>query len=98
MPTVRDKLDRIADERFVGRADLCAWLEDQVGADLPASNVCYIHGPGGVGKTTLLKRFGRIAASRSVASAYVDCRRCDAGIGSFIELVIDELGDGAARY
>jgi hypothetical protein len=60
-------------ERFVGRAPELAFF-DSLLVDDPPANVVLVHGPGGIGKSTLLREVGRRAASRGRSPRLVDAR------------------------
>jgi hypothetical protein len=67
---------RVADrdrDRFVGRAAELAFLERCLGEDPPAS-VVLVHGPGGIGKSTLLRELGRRATSAGRPTFVVEGR------------------------
>ncbi|WP_242041039.1 ATP-binding protein [Leptolyngbya sp. FACHB-261] len=74
-------------QRFVGRA-----LERQlfqsalVAAELPF-HVLHVFGPGGVGKTTLLREFVRLCEQAQVPAFYVDARNLEASPDSFLKAV-----------
>ena len=59
--------------RFVGRAQELERLEALLGDDPPVS-VVLLHGPGGVGKSALLREFGRRAAQRGATPIAVEAR------------------------
>src|ERR1700712_5294582 len=50
-------------QRFVGRAHELAFF-DELLVDDPPANVVLVHGPGGIGKSTLLREIGRRARTR----------------------------------
>lgn len=65
LPAGRTLAARAADRdrhRFVGRADELAFLESCLGDDPPAS-VVLVCGPGGIGKSTLLRELARRASA-----------------------------------
>jgi hypothetical protein len=57
-----DRLELARRGRFVGRAAELALFRAALKAAEPPYAVLYIHGPGGIGKTTLLREYARIAA------------------------------------
>ena len=63
MATLADRLAARDAERFVGREKELAFFEDLLVED-PAANVVLVHGPGGIGKSTLLREVARRAAGR----------------------------------
>ncbi len=60
-------------ERFVGRDAELALLQSCLEDDPPA-NVVLVHGPGGIGKSALLREFARRAESRGVDTFLVEGR------------------------
>jgi hypothetical protein len=60
-------------ERFVGRAAELAFFDSLLVDDPPAS-VVLVHGPGGIGKSTLLREVGRRAEARGRSPRLVDAR------------------------
>src|SRR3954465_11392982 len=59
--------------RFVGRTAELAFFDSLLVDDPPAS-VVLVHGPGGIGKSTLLREVGRRAAARGRSPRLVDAR------------------------
>lgn len=74
MSRLRERLQARAAERFVGREAELVLFDDSLAADQPPVSVFVVHGPGGVGKTTLLERVRAMAATRGVDSLRVDAR------------------------
>jgi tetratricopeptide (TPR) repeat protein len=66
--------DRRREKMFVGRADQLRTFEENLTADEPNYMVLAVTGEGGVGKSTLLNEFERIARESNVA---VIVARCD---------------------
>ena len=81
MPAPRTLASRIArreNAAFVGRARELLIAETLFGPDAPAS-VLLVHGPGGIGKSVLLReirRRGARRAGRRSRSTRATCRRC----------------------
>lgn len=76
-------------ERFTGRARELALLDRVLGDDPPAT-VALIHGPGGVGKSTLLREVIRRAEHRGYRTVIVDGREGAPGSGG-LDLGIEAL-------
>jgi hypothetical protein len=81
LPPPADQQPRIADRlaaawrgRFVGRQAELALFREALLADEPPFVVLHLHGPGGVGKTTLLREFARIAAECGRTTVRLDGR------------------------
>src|SRR3954468_77842 len=71
-----DHLARTDADRFVGRAAEVARLENLL-ADEPARRIVWLHGPGGIGKSTLLRELARRAAERRLEIVSLDARDMD---------------------
>jgi hypothetical protein len=68
----KEKRERVNKKNFIGRADdLTAFRASLINPD-PDEMIFSISGQGGVGKTTLLKEFDRIAKEQEMVAAYVD--------------------------
>jgi hypothetical protein len=69
-----DRLTAARRRSFVGREPEIELFRTAIAsAELPFQ-VLYVHGPGGVGKTSLLREFGQCCADEGLAYAYVDGR------------------------
>ena len=71
--TLGERLASRDRQRFVGRASDLAFF-DSLLVDDPPSSVVLVHGPGGIGKSTLLREVGRRAESRGRSPRLVDAR------------------------
>lgn len=72
--------DRLQDTRrrlFVGRSAELALFAEAVAAETLPYFLFYVHGPGGIGKTTLLQAFLRHCAEQGVPAWYLDARLLD---------------------
>ncbi|MFN2506069.1 MAG: hypothetical protein ABR540_17915 [Acidimicrobiales bacterium] len=59
--TVADVLATRRRRRFVGRSNEVEWFRTALEASDPPFSVLYLHGPGGIGKKTLLEILGDTA-------------------------------------
>src|SRR5262245_35733897 len=57
-----------------------------------APSLCYLHGPGGVGKTTLLHAWMASARKARFAVGFVDARRCEPTPDSLTRALAEALG------
>ena len=73
MATLADRLAARDAERFVGRERELAFFDDLL-VDDPAVNVVLVHGPGGIGKSTLLREVSRRAEQRGWQPRFVEGR------------------------
>jgi hypothetical protein len=69
-----DRLRARAAERFVGRETELALVDQALAVDPPPVAVFVLHGPGGVGKTSLLERLRALAAAQGMDSLRLDAR------------------------
>jgi hypothetical protein len=97
--TLGDVLAEHRRRRFVGRSAeielFRAALDDAVA---PPFSALHVHGPGGVGKTSLLQAFGAVAADSGATVARLDGRDLDPAPVSVLEALAKTLaipaGDG----
>ena len=73
MLTLGDRLELEDERRFVGRRRELAELETILDADSPV-RVAIVYGPGGIGKSTLLRRLRRRARAAGRPVAFIDGR------------------------
>lgn len=71
--TLATRLEHLDRERFVGRKPELEVLE-QLLEDEPAGSVVLVHGPGGIGKSTLLRELARRAGSLGRETFFVEGR------------------------
>ncbi len=86
-----DRLEAARRGRFVGRSDiLTSFREILLQPESPFA-VLHIHGPGGVGKTTLLREFARIARAADRPVARLDGRLLEPAPNAFLG-ALDQSG------
>ena len=91
MVTLRERVaDRDA-ESFVGRGAELRVFERILGGDDPA-RIVFVHGPGGIGKSTLLREVVRRAQRRGYDAIWVDGREV-APFPQQIESMVSEITD-----
>lgn len=71
--TLADRLARRDAERFVGREAELAVFRALL-TDDPSASVVFVHGPGGIGKSTLLREIARLAAVHGCSPWSLDGR------------------------
>ena len=54
LPSIGDRLSAKASKRFVGRESELALLREAISPGQPTTPLFFVHGPGGIGKTTLM--------------------------------------------
>jgi hypothetical protein len=84
MPSLGDRLSAARRRQFVGRTHELEILQTALSAPELPFQVLFIHGPGGVGKTTLLHEYARLCAEAQARSCYLDARNLEATPESFI--------------
>jgi hypothetical protein len=89
---LRDWLDLQATRNFVGRTQEIAHLHHLlIGQDMP---VVFVHGIGGIGKSSLLEVFAAQAQTRDAVVIKLDCRAIKPSIAGFLhELAAASGGD-----
>ena len=70
--------------RFVGRVAERDLFRSAISADEPPFNVLYVFGPGGVGKTTLLREFAHLCNETGIPVSYVNARNLEPSPDSFM--------------
>ncbi len=74
MSRLADRLSAARRRSFIGRAAEQALFQSALSAQELPFNVLMVHGPGGVGKTSLLGQFSRLAEQAGAAVASLDAR------------------------
>src|SRR5690242_559489 len=94
MTNLGDVMDDVRWQGFVGRATQVAAFDDAL-AGRSARRVLFVHGPGGVGKTTLLLHLRSRARRAGRAAVYLDGSEIDPSPEGFVQAV-RSAGTGAA--
>lgn len=84
MPSLGDRLAATRHRQFVGRAAEIALFQSALDAVELPFQVLFIHGPGGVGKTTLLNEFARLCGATEARPYYLDARNFESTPESFL--------------
>jgi hypothetical protein len=79
-----ERLNRLRQRQFIGREPECSLLKTCLQASELPFAVLHIFGPGGVGKTTLLREFMCICQTLEIPVLYLDARNMDPSIDSFV--------------
>lgn len=93
-PRLADRL--AAARRFVGRATEMALFQAALAADAPPFAVLFLHGPGGVGKSSLLRQYMQLAAEAGRTAVYLDSRNIDPSPQGFVQALSLALNLGEA--
>lgn len=81
---LKDRLRAAREALFVGRTEERSFFRSALAADVPPFCILYILGPGGVGKTSLLRALQRTCAEQEIASTYLDARDVDPSPEAFL--------------
>ncbi len=88
-----DKLAAARRRSFVGRESELRMFRDALAAAELPFQVLYVHGPGGVGKTSLLRRFAEASQEEHVPFFYVDGRDIEPAPDAFVNFLMETAGD-----
>jgi len=95
MPSqVTERLSAARRQRFVGRDGEKSLFQSALTSTELPFQVIHVFGPGGVGKTTLLREFARIAEKAHVPSDYLDAHGLEPSPESFLGALQVTLGLG----
>lgn len=83
MPRLADRLASARQNRFVGRSSEIDLFQSALKAAESPYQVLYVYGPGGIGKTSLLREFAARAEKQGFATYYVDGRNLEPTPDSF---------------
>lgn len=92
-----DRLAAARRERFVGREGELALFRSALEATEPPFAVLHIHGPGGVGKTTLLRQFERVATEHGRLTVRLDARNIEPSPPGFLQSLHQALCEATGR-
>ena len=85
--------DRLATaRRFVGRQAEMALFTSVLDSEIPPFAVLHLHGPGGIGKTSLLQQYARVATATGRTVALLDSRNIDPSPQGFLIALSQVLG------
>lgn len=90
-PRLADRL--AAARRFVGRAAELELFAAALAAEVPPFAVLFLHGPGGIGKSSLLQRFAQLVPAGRVVVT-LDSRNLDLSPQGFLQALALGLGRG----
>lgn len=96
VPSIGRAVDEAEEALFIGRVTETAAFEAALHTCADAPRVLYVHGPVGVGKTTLLRAWGRRAARLGLATVAVDGGTAGASPQLVVQRIADALQHGAA--
>jgi hypothetical protein len=85
MARLKDILQQQRKKNFVGRQKETSFFEQVLLEKEPSVNLIYVYGPGGQGKTTLLKQFADRCKESAAPFIQLDCRYIEAHPDSFTQ-------------
>lgn len=89
--TISERLSVAAESSFVGRREELTLFSEAIEADQLPFVVAFIHGPGGIGKSSLLQA-ALNSVSSEVQAIVLDCRQMEPTAKGFLSAVGDALG------
>ncbi len=92
-----DRLSAVRRRHFVGRAAERALFQAALAAPELPFLVLYVCGPGGVGKTALLREFAALAGEAGIAACALDARNVEPTPDAFLTALRLALGVGPAE-
>lgn len=87
-----DRLASARRNRFVGRNGEIELFQSALNAVETPFQILYVYGPGGIGKTTLLREYAARAEQRGIAAYYIDGRNLEPTPDSFQQALRVALG------
>jgi hypothetical protein len=91
-PRLGDRLDEARRRRFVGRAAEIELFESALSASDPGFNLIYVFGPGGIGKTSLLRQFALRAQQHGLTAIEIDGRNVEPSPDGFLLALARAMG------
>jgi DNA-binding winged helix-turn-helix (wHTH) protein len=88
---IGDRLREKAERRFVGRDSELAELGNALAAEAGGTQLYFVHGPGGIGKTTLLERLRSDAARAGIVCASIDASAIAATPAAMMAAIAEDL-------
>ena len=79
-----NRLSAARQARFVGRASELALFQSALAEDELPLHVLYVFGPGGVGKSTLLRRFAHHCEQNTIPVVQIDARNVEPSPEAFL--------------
>ncbi len=91
-PSLGKRLEAARRRQFVGRAAECELFRGALEADELPFHILHLYGPGGVGKSSLLREFIRIAAEAGCKSIYLDAQTVEPSPAMFQRALLAAVG------
>lgn len=81
---LRDRLEAARKRLFVGRQEELALFSSLLTSEESSTSVLYVYGPGGIGKTTLLREYQGLAQKVMVPAYYLNADFVDSSPSGFM--------------
>ncbi len=94
VPTIRSRIQARDRDLFVGRDTELDWFESVLSGETP-QRVVFLHGPGGVGKSALIREVERRAEARGLSRVTIDGREV-APFPAAVEAALQPVVEGDA--
>jgi hypothetical protein len=91
--TISERLSELTKKTFVGRQEELSLISDAIRASVPPFIVVFIHGPGGIGKSRLIRATLDSGASE-IQTIFMDCREIEPTPKGFLGAIGDALEMG----
>ena len=93
---IADRLVQARRARFVGREAEIDLFRSELLAQEPSFAVLHLHGPGGIGKTTLLREYSRLATEAARDIVHIDGRNVEPSPAGLLAALGQALGFAGA--
>ncbi|NOK59582.1 MAG: ATP-binding protein [Chloroflexi bacterium AL-W] len=96
MPRLADRLYQARRQRFSGRTEERAlFAAALMASDLPF-HILYVYGPGGIGKSTLLREYMSVCAQSSIPAYFLDAATIEPTSAAFLSALAQIFGEDPA--
>jgi chromosomal replication initiation ATPase DnaA len=92
------RLNAARRSNFIGRSSEQELFRAAIEQEFPKFNILYLYGPGGVGKTTLMKQFNDMAIELGARAVYLDGRNLEPSPSAFLTMMAKVLDLGSAAF
>lgn len=89
--SLAERLEKARQQQFVGRQTEQALIQAALTAAEPPFMLLYLFGPGGVGKTSLLRAAAQMAQAQAIPTVTLDSRNVEPSPTGFLQLLQQQL-------
>jgi hypothetical protein len=90
--SLADRLQAARQRHFIGRQTELDLFQNALTAETLPFAVLYVHGPGGVGKTSLMRQYSRLAGASAMPVYYLDGENFEPAPRAFLAALAAEMG------